>query len=159
MKLVLAVLALVTTSAGLSAPVAAAAAVRPTMGQWASVLASEGQRGAVCYDAVVVGRQDRYANTEALSDIVGGVWLGTRSDVRIAVTSTLKGGAPPRVVWVRLVETAMHRSGATRLFVLRRIAADHYWAVDWAYRSAEAELLDGLPPSCAGQDAMPVATP
>lgn len=143
--------ALVVTVAASLTALAPAFAGRASMGQWASILAPAGQGTPLCYDAVVVGRQDDYANVEALSDILPGIWLGARSDVRITVVSSLRGGPLPRIVWVRLVETSMRNPGTTRLFVLRKIAERHYWAADWtnADASATSELLGALPPRCA----------
>jgi hypothetical protein len=118
------------------------------MGQWASILAPEAQRATICYDSVVVGRQDRYANGEGLDDILGGVWFGARSDVRISVKSVLRGHTPPGVIWVRLVETSQYKKGHTRLFVLRKIEESHYWAVDWRDMPFASDLLNDLPPQC-----------
>lgn len=121
----------------------------------ARLLAPDGVAGALCYDAVAIATPSAYANTESLADLSGDAWVGARSDVYVSVQSVPLGQLPGRRLWVRLIESSAHQYGAARVFLLRRIDDDHYWAVDWAYRqqARDQKLLDPatgwLPPACA----------
>jgi hypothetical protein len=120
----------------------------------ARLLAPHEAAGPLCYDAVIVGASGDYGKVEALSDLLGGTWFGVRSDLKVQVLSTRRGLTPRDRITVRLIETSLHRPGTRRLFVLRRVDSDHYWAVDWAYvrQVRDEKLLEPatgwLPPQC-----------